>query len=136
MLQKLGDGATASVYRAFDTSGQGVSQAELSAKGSAARLGNSTQIRIWALLGMGVVLTAALAIYAIYPAKESSEYATPPITVTPLTSYPGNEVQPSFSPDGNQVAFAFNGGPPFHVPHLGKSDRFRRDSPIDLRAVG
>jgi Tol biopolymer transport system component/predicted Ser/Thr protein kinase len=28
---------------------------------------------------------------------------------TPLTSYQGNEIQPSFSPDGNQVVFAWDG---------------------------
>ena len=27
----------------------------------------------------------------------------------PLTSYPGSESQPSFSPDGSQVAFAWDG---------------------------
>ena len=34
----------------------------------------------------------------------------------PLTSYPGSEVLPSFSPDGNQVAFAWNTAenPPIH----------------------
>ncbi|MCC6391518.1 MAG: PD40 domain-containing protein [Bryobacterales bacterium] len=30
-------------------------------------------------------------------------------TVVPLTTYPGNECCPSLSPDGNQVAFAWNG---------------------------
>jgi Tol biopolymer transport system component len=30
--------------------------------------------------------------------------------VAPLTSDPGDEVQPSFSPDGNEVAYAFNEG--------------------------
>jgi Tol biopolymer transport system component len=29
--------------------------------------------------------------------------------VTPLTSYPGDESSPSFSPDGSQVAFSWNG---------------------------
>jgi Tol biopolymer transport system component len=29
--------------------------------------------------------------------------------VTPLTTYPGTEIQPSFSPDGNHVAFAWDG---------------------------
>src|SRR5262249_7744437 len=29
--------------------------------------------------------------------------------VVPLTSYPGFETSPSFSPDGNQVAFSWNG---------------------------
>ena len=32
------------------------------------------------------------------------------VTVTPLTAFPGEELQPSLSRDGNQVAFAFNGG--------------------------
>src|SRR5438270_266130 len=50
------------------------------------------------------------AIYAIYPAKEPSQHSTPSLSITPLTSYPGNEVQPGISPDGNQVAFAFNDG--------------------------
>jgi Tol biopolymer transport system component/DNA-binding winged helix-turn-helix (wHTH) protein len=31
------------------------------------------------------------------------------LTVTPLTSYPGLELHPSFAPDGNQVAFAWDG---------------------------
>jgi Tol biopolymer transport system component len=30
-------------------------------------------------------------------------------TVTPLTTYPGSEIQPSFSPDGNDVAFVWDG---------------------------
>jgi Tol biopolymer transport system component len=32
-----------------------------------------------------------------------------PMRVVPLTSYPGNERDPSLSPDGNQVAFVWNG---------------------------
>jgi Tol biopolymer transport system component/predicted Ser/Thr protein kinase len=33
----------------------------------------------------------------------------PPMTTVPLTTYPGHERSPSFSPDGNQVAFSWNG---------------------------
>ena len=32
-----------------------------------------------------------------------------PLNVRPLTSYPGQEIQPSLSPDGTQVAFAWDG---------------------------
>jgi DNA-binding winged helix-turn-helix (wHTH) protein len=37
--------------------------------------------------------------------------------VMPLTSNPGNEIQPGFSPDGNQVVYAFNegGAGPYHI---------------------
>ena len=34
----------------------------------------------------------------------------PPMRVTQLTSLPGQERYPSFSPDGNQIAFAWDGG--------------------------
>ena len=33
----------------------------------------------------------------------------PPLETTPLTTYPGLESSPSFSPDGNSVAFCWNG---------------------------
>jgi Tol biopolymer transport system component len=32
-----------------------------------------------------------------------------PMSAAPLTTYPGSELQPSFSPEGNQVAFSWNG---------------------------
>jgi Tol biopolymer transport system component/predicted Ser/Thr protein kinase len=34
---------------------------------------------------------------------------TAPIVLTPLTSYPGSEQHPTFSPDGTQVAFSWDG---------------------------
>jgi serine/threonine protein kinase len=46
-----------------------------------------------------------------------------PMVPVPLTSYPGNEVQPSFSPDGNQVAFVWDGerqdNPDIYVKMIG-----------------
>ncbi len=33
----------------------------------------------------------------------------PPLTAVPLTTYPGSEGSPSFSPDGSEVAFSWNG---------------------------
>ena len=41
--------------------------------------------------------------------RSATKVAEAPLTVVPLTSYPGEERQPSFSPDGNQVAFSWNG---------------------------
>ncbi len=35
--------------------------------------------------------------------------ALPPMTSAPFTSFQGNEMQPSFSPDGNQIAFVWDG---------------------------
>ena len=39
----------------------------------------------------------------------ASQPPTPPMKVVPFTSFPGQESSPSFSPDGNQIAFAWNG---------------------------
>ena len=35
--------------------------------------------------------------------------ASPPFVITPLTSYPGTEAYPTFSPDGREVTFVWNG---------------------------
>ena len=39
----------------------------------------------------------------------SASKPLPPARSIPLTAYPGSERNPSFSPDGNQVAFSWNG---------------------------
>jgi eukaryotic-like serine/threonine-protein kinase len=41
--------------------------------------------------------------------RSSAEYSMLPMRTLPFTSYPGQEITPAFSPDGNQVAFAWNG---------------------------
>jgi Tol biopolymer transport system component len=38
----------------------------------------------------------------------SADRSTPP-ALAPFTSFPGNEVRPSFSPDAERIAFAWNG---------------------------
>ncbi|HEV8385340.1 MAG TPA: protein kinase [Candidatus Acidoferrales bacterium] len=38
--------------------------------------------------------------------RRANEAALPPMRVVPLTSYPGAETQPTFSPDGTQIAYS------------------------------
>ena len=56
-----------------------------------------------ALIGI-VLVPAGVWVWRIRTGSE-----LPPPQVVPLTSYPGQENGPSFSPDGNQTAFAWNG---------------------------
>jgi Tol biopolymer transport system component/tRNA A-37 threonylcarbamoyl transferase component Bud32 len=54
----------------------------------------------------GVMVVAALALWL---ARHPAPPVEPARVGVPLTSYPGLEIQPSFSPDGNDVVFAWNG---------------------------
>ncbi len=66
--------------------------------------------RSWMLVTLGAVVvfgSAALGWRAAHPREPVD---TAPMRSVPLTSFPGSESQPSFSPDGNQVAFAWNQG--------------------------
>jgi DNA-binding winged helix-turn-helix (wHTH) protein len=62
-------------------------------------------------LSIILVLGVSLAIVAWFwvdhsrPAKEET-----PLTILPFTSFHGNELYPSFSPDGQEVAFSWTGG--------------------------
>ena len=60
----------------------------------------------WAVVLIALLCVVALAIWLSRSTNKSPEA---PLTAVPLTSYPGTEKQPSFSPDGNQVAFAWDG---------------------------
>lgn len=58
---------------------------------------------------MWAAIAVALVVAAIGIARRRTSEPPPALVAVPLTSYPGNESQASFSPDGNQVAFAWNG---------------------------
>ncbi|MGI8961311.1 MAG: protein kinase domain-containing protein [Bryobacteraceae bacterium] len=60
---------------------------------------------MWALAGAAVVLTLVIAI-GIWFFRPRSH---PVPKIVPLTSYPGRQISPAFSPDGKQVAFAWDG---------------------------
>jgi Tol biopolymer transport system component len=71
---------------------------------AAASRSAQTHFYLWLLAAVAGVLVAFYGVQHI-PTRDSES-----LTVTPLTAFPGKEVQPSLSPDGNQVAFAFDGG--------------------------
>jgi Tol biopolymer transport system component len=62
-------------------------------------------------LGWALVTAAALVIATLGAWLVRSRHGVPEaqLVAVPLTSYPGNEAWPSFSPDGTQVAFAWDG---------------------------
>jgi Tol biopolymer transport system component len=60
----------------------------------------------WAL---GVAAALAIATVGVWLVRSKNATPEVPLVVVPLTSYPGNESWPSFSPDGTQVAFAWDG---------------------------
>lgn len=61
----------------------------------------------------GLVLVATVVwSYFLYLKRYSPESTLPPIKVVPLTSRPGIKMTPSFSPDGNQIAFSWNRNDP------------------------
>jgi Tol biopolymer transport system component len=54
---------------------------------------------------MAVLLIAAVAVGSCLLRPKSH----PAPKVVPFTSYPGRQITPAFSPDGKQVAFAWDG---------------------------
>ncbi|HEY1759570.1 MAG TPA: protein kinase [Bryobacteraceae bacterium] len=63
--------------------------------------------RIWLAAGVMLLAGAAIAGWRMKTAKPTAPEA--PLQPIPLTSYRGSESYPSFSPDGSQVAFSWNG---------------------------
>src|SRR5205814_8715978 len=59
---------------------------------------------LWSFLGLFGVL------FAIHSIRQVPRRADAALTVLPFTTTPGNEVQPSLSPDGTKVVFAYNKG--------------------------
>lgn len=65
--------------------------------------------RLWkAMTLLSLALMAGLGLW-FFSLRRTQAPARPPLRTTPLTSFVGMEILPSFSPDGKQVAFAWNG---------------------------
>jgi len=84
--------------------------------------------RVWLAILPALGLTLGVAIWAMFfrPAKESP---TPLLNIVPFTSFPGRETQAAFSPDGNQIAFVWDGGkgdnPDIYVKLIGAGQPLR-----------
>jgi eukaryotic-like serine/threonine-protein kinase len=68
--------------------------------------GTRERSRSWLAYASILVLAAACGL--LWNRMRPGSPAAPP-TVRPLTTYPGTEIQPSFSPDGNHVVFVWDG---------------------------
>jgi Tol biopolymer transport system component/predicted DNA-binding transcriptional regulator AlpA len=79
---------------------------------SAASRAARAQLWVWTFVALMGVLAE---IYALH--QSLKDEGVPSLTAVPLTSYPGKELQPSLSPDGNLVAFAFSddGSSNYHI---------------------
>jgi eukaryotic-like serine/threonine-protein kinase len=85
---------------------------ELKEESDAGKLtGTTTSVqpgrRNWLWVGAAIVVATMAAGVWLFRGTPRKPQAAP--EVVPLTSYPGGEGSPSFSPDGNQVAFTWNG---------------------------
>jgi len=63
----------------------------------------------WPLILVVGVLAALLGVAMWFYYRSTTKVPEASLVAVPLTSYPGEERQPTFSPDGNQVAFSWNG---------------------------
>ena len=89
-------------------------------------------------VGSLVLLTLALIGTGWYLSRSRSISVTPPSLPIPLTAYPGTELSPTFSPDGSQVAFSWDGNHQdnfdIYVKLIDRADavRLTRDSARDM----
>jgi len=63
--------------------------------------------RSWLWAGAAFIVVAMAV--AVWLFRGTAQKPGAPLEVIPLTSYEGSEQSPSFSPDGNQVVFSWNG---------------------------
>jgi Tol biopolymer transport system component/predicted Ser/Thr protein kinase len=61
---------------------------------------------LWSFAALALLVAGGVAVWFNRSSSEAPEQS---LAAIPLTTYPGQERQPSFSPDGNQVAFSWNG---------------------------
>jgi Tol biopolymer transport system component/DNA-binding winged helix-turn-helix (wHTH) protein len=101
-LPRLGYRFIASIEGVGAPSAEPVVQEKLQSAPRSGRL-------LWRVVAPVVgILLFALIIMTLLQHKPTSQSDT--LAIVPFTTYPGKELYPSFSSDGNQIAFAWNGG--------------------------
>jgi hypothetical protein len=104
----------------------------------AAALGNAVFLQVGRRAAgerpLNALAIAGVALYRFFAIP------TPPPKLTPLTSYGGGVIYPSFSPDGREVAFSWNGPKPgnyhLYIKRIGTGEprRLIRGSGRGIRA--
>jgi Tol biopolymer transport system component/serine/threonine protein kinase len=97
----------------------------------AAPVAPRNRTRRWLVVGAGAALIVALLVAGRLLVDRREGPAAQP-TVERVTSYPGTESHPRFSPDGKQIAFSWDGekgsNPGIYVKLLGESNALRLTS--------
>jgi eukaryotic-like serine/threonine-protein kinase len=72
------------------------------------------------MVAVAIIITAVVAVW-LWKGRSGPIEPEVPLVAVRLTSYPGQEYAPSFSPDGSQVAFLWNrgGNPDIYIKQIG-----------------
>ena len=93
------------------------------------------------LWGIGIAAALLITVATLWLFRSKGAAPEVPLVPVPLTSYPGDESSPSLSPDGTQVAFAWNGEKQdkydIYVKQIGVEPPFRltNDPAVDYNPV-
>ena len=114
----------------YDSTGDLAKELARGGPADAASRGSREWWPIAAVAALAVVVVGVLYWSVSRPqASQSGERPVSPLVPVPLTSYPGREAEPTFSPDGSQVAFSWDGesqdNRDIYVKAIGSEQPFR-----------